>query len=110
MIEVTQIEKELRAGQLNTNPSLCAEYRAILSGHYSFWCGMLEDILSKKPSIWNLKRPEFKSDTACENWWKSTDDGINEMGISLKLKRIEKLMSGLGTLIKLAENQSKNSF
>lgn len=104
------ITKKLQEGDLNTNPILCAEYRAVLSGEYSFYAGHLEEIMKYKPVAWNAKRPEFKSDTACERWWQATEYGINETGINLKLKRIEKMMQGLNSLLKVAEGQSNNQY
>lgn len=110
MDNILKIQSELQSGSLNNSPQLCAEYRAILSGEYAFYAGQLEDILARKPAIWNVKRKDFKSDTACENWWRSTEDGINETGINLRLKRIDKMMSGLSGLQRLAEGQAKNQF
>ena len=110
MDTLLKIESELRAGHLTANPNLCADYRARLSGEYSWVAGQLEQILVTKPSLWNARRKDFKSDAACEKWYASTEDGINEMGLEMKLKRISTLMSGLNGLLRLAEGQAKNQF
>ncbi len=107
---IEQIQEEMRGGQITSNPAVCADYRARLSGEYSFYAGQLEDILIHKPAMWNVKRKDFKSDAACEKWWQSTQDGINEIGLEMKLKRINTLMSGLNGLIRLAEGQAKNNY
>lgn len=111
---IDKITNEMKAGHLFQQPRRCAEYRSQLAGEYSFWAGQLEEILKKKPSIWNSARSNitfnFKSDKACDRWWEATPDGINETGISLKLKRIEKLMQGLSGLIKIAEGEARNQY
>jgi hypothetical protein len=100
----------MRLGQYNSNPNLSAEDRARLSGEYSFWTGILEDILIRKPKIWNDMRVKHKSDKACDKEFEATDDGINEVVIRLKLKRIEKLISALSTLIRIAEGNARNQY
>lgn len=105
-----QIQQEMRSGQLANQPHVCAEYRARLAGEYSFWCGQLEDILKEKPYSWNLARPKYKSDAACDKWWNGTEQGINETGLVMKLRRIEKMMMGLNGLLKIAEGQARNTY
>ena len=107
---INHIAEEMRQGKLFKSPHLCAEYRARLAGELSFILGQLEDILVKKPAQWNAARKDFKSDTACEKWWEATEMGINEMGLRLREKRCEKLMTGLNGLIRIAESESKNNF
>lgn len=107
---IEKIQNEMRQGQLTSNPGLCADYRARLSGEYSFWAGQLEDILKDKPALWNARRKDFKSDTACEKWWLSTEQGINETGLVIRLRRCEKMMQGLSGLLKIAEGQARNQY
>ncbi len=104
------VEEELKNGSILRSPGLCVEYKAKLSGEYSFLCGMLEDVLAHKPAIWNARRKDFKSDTACDNWWSSTQDGITETSLKLRLKRVEKLLQGLNGILRLAESEAKNNF
>lgn len=105
-----EIENNLKSGIYKNNPHQCAEDRARLSGEYSFYAGQLEEVLSRKPSLWNSMRNNHKSDTACERAYEQTEDGINEIGLRLKLKRIEKMMSGMSSLIKIAEGEAHNQF
>lgn len=98
----------MRIGLYNTNPHEAAEARALLAGEYSWIMGMLEMILQRKPSIWNELRKTAKSDTSCERMWEQTSDGIDEMGLKLRARGIEKMMNGLGTLIKLATQEALN--
>lgn len=110
MDTIKKIEEALKNGELNSNPGLCAEYRAQLSGEYSFLAGQLEEILKTKPALWNARRSDFKSDTACDRWFESTHDGINETAINLRLKRVDKMMQGLNGLIRAAEGQANNQY
>ncbi len=107
---INLITNSLRGGEYKTNPRGCANAKAILAGEYSFFMGQLEDILTRKPAIWNRMRANHKSDTACEREWEATADGINEVVIRLKLKKIEKLISALSTLIKVAEGEALNQY
>jgi hypothetical protein len=108
IIQIT--EDKLRSGELVSQPHQCAELRAKLSGEYSFWAGQLGEIEARKPLAWNAKRTDFKSDSACDKWWESTPDGINEIGIRITIKRIERMMQGLNGLLRLAEGEAKNNF
>lgn len=110
MDNITKIQEELKSGNLNNSPQLCSEYRAVLSGEYSFYAGLLEDIIVCRAQNWSSMRSKHKSDTSTQREWESTPDGVNFVGLEIKLKRIEKLMSGLSSLIKLAEGQAKNQF
>ena len=108
MDNINRISKNLIDGTYSNNPAACAEDKAILSGEYAWICGQMESILQRKPAIWNTMRKNVKSDTACENAWEMTSDGLNEMGLRMRLKSCEKMMQGLGSLLKLAEGESKN--
>ena len=43
---IVKTQDMMRLGQYNSNPNLAAEDRVKLSGEYSFWTGILEDILT----------------------------------------------------------------
>jgi hypothetical protein len=108
MENLQRIQQGLKDGTYKNNPSACANDKAILSGEYAWICSQMETILSRKPAIWNTIRKEVKSDTACEKAWEMTSDGIDEMGLRLRLKSCEQMMRGLGSLLKLYEGESKN--
>lgn len=112
MENIQRIQDNLIKGYYTTNPVEAAQDRSILSGEYAWIMGQLEMILQRKPSIWNTMREsgKFKSDTATERAWEATSDGINEAGLRLRAKGIEKMMQGLGSLIKIAENDAHNQF
>lgn len=91
-----EISSALRSRKIY--PQEAVEMRTQLAGLYAFYSEQLEDILMKKPSVWNSLRKEHKSDTATERVWEGTADGLNEKGLSLRLKSIEKMMSALKTI------------
>ena len=102
------VEERLREGGIQ--PEQCANFRALLSGEYSFWAGQQEDIIVRRAQNWPAMRLKHKSDTSTQREWEGTPDGVNSVGIEIKLKRIEKMMSGLSSLLKLAEGQARNQF
>lgn len=110
MDNVSRIQKDLVNGLYANNPVQASEDRAILAGEYAWIMGQLEQILTRKPSVWNKMRPDFKSDTATERAWEQTEDGLNEQGLRLRAKGIEKMMQALGSLIRVAEGEAKNQF
>lgn len=105
---IIKTQEMLKEGSFSSNPVLCADYKAKLSGEYSFTAGILEDIETRRPKWWNENRPKFNSDKACDSAWDSTEDGINQIGMKWRIKRIEKLISSMNSLLRLAEGQMKN--
>ena len=110
MEQIDDIAKKLREGYYTSNPVGASEDLAILAGNYAWVCGMLEQILQRKPALWNTIRrdDEVKSDTQAERIYQKTEDGINEMGLRLRLKAMDKMSSALKSLIRIAEGESNN--
>jgi hypothetical protein len=86
-------------------PAEAVEMRTQLAGLYAFYSEQLEDILMRKPAVWNELRKSQKSDTATERVWEGTADGLNEKGLTLRLKSSEKMMSALKTIIDNANTE-----
>ena len=107
---INEVQEALRGGQLSSNPHQCALYRSMLSGEYSYLVGLVETIKARKPVIWLEMRKNNKSDTATEKEYSATTDGIQEKQIEANIKRVEKLMTGLNSLIRLAEGEAVNQF
>lgn len=107
MDKLTTIQESLREGHLTNDPHGCAEAKAQLAGEYSFWSGIISEIEIRKPKEWLKIREGCKSDKEADRKWDLTDDGINEIGISRTLKRIDKLITALNTLIRLAGDEFK---
>lgn len=105
-----KVQNALREGQLTSNPYLCAEYRSLLSGEYSYQAGLLEEIKIRKPQVWLNIRENFKSDTATERGYALTEDGQLEIKLKSRIKRIEKIMQGLNSLIRLAEGEIHHTY
>lgn len=94
-------EKEISDKMMNNKiyPEQAVEMRTQLAGLYSFYSQSLEDILLRKPSTWSSIRAKHKSDKQADLEWSATEDGKNELGLGMRLKRIEKSMSALKSII-----------
>lgn len=109
-METKDIENELQIG--GVTPQRAADLRVILSGHYSHLSGQLEEILKVKPKIWIAIRgmARIKSDKAADREWEGTDQGLQEMSLRMNLKRIDKAISALSSLIRVKEGEARNQF
>src|SRR3990167_2756270 len=106
---IGEIAEELKSNK-GLAPRDLSEYRLELAGEYAYLNNQLIEILMRKPAKWNELRRDQKSDTATERIWEATADGLKEIELRLKLKSIEKLMSGIKTRIEIAIGESKMSF
>lgn len=102
------IEKELAVGQIP--PHRLAEMRIQLSGMYSTLCGMLEQILEKKALRWMELRKDQTSDKGTDRAWDATPDGITEMKLRMRIKKMEKMMSAIKSLLDVAQGQAYNQY
>ena len=98
-IILTQLQQTLMVGKIL--PQEAVHYRLVLSGYYSFYSEQLEGILTRKPKTWMAIRSKegCKSDKQADREYELCDDGINEIGLSMRLKRLEKQMSALKTIV-----------
>lgn len=55
-------------------------------------------------------RADYKSDAGCERAWELTNDGLNLLEISQKLKNIEKKMSAIKSLLRTREAETNNQY
>lgn len=106
--KINLIEKELRDGILNNNPHLCAEYVASLCGELSFYLSKQGEIEQNRAKNWLEIRKEHKSDTATTKAWSLTEDGISYEWYENRIKRIKALLTGLRSLLKMAELEIHN--
>ncbi len=104
------IEKELQIG--GVTPQRAADMRVQLSGYYSNLSGQLEEVLKIKPSAWLAIRghSDVKSDKAADRHWDGTELGIREMSLRMNLKRLDKAISSLSSLIRVKEGEAKNQW
>jgi len=104
-----EIERELLT-TTDIQPGRLAELLVQLSAKYAEASNKLEEILLAKPTIWNDMRPQFKSDTACEKFWESTESGLQELKWKMTLKKIEKMMSACKAMITVRTNEAHNMY
>lgn len=104
------IEKELQIG--GVTPQRAADMRVQLSGYYSNLSGQLEEVLKVKPAAWLAIRghSEVKSDKSADRHFDSTELGLKEMSLRMNLKRHEKAISALSSLIRVKEGEARNQF
>lgn len=106
MNNIERITEKLKNGEYTSHTAQdCADDLAKLSGEYSWVCSQLEQVLASKPVIWNSIRKNTKSDTSAERQWEASENGVNEMGLRLRMKSIEKMMSALKSIINVAQNE-----
>lgn len=94
---ITKAEEDILAN--GENFELLAQHRVTLSAVYSNLTEKLKQILIRKARGWMALRLKHKSNADAQSEWESSEDGIGEMVLKLDLKRVEKLMSSLKTLI-----------
>ena len=103
------VQEKLRDGSLSTlQPHQVAHYKSLLAGEYSFYISQLSDIIVRKPQNWLRLRETCKSDKQADREFERTPDGINEVGLEIKIKQIDKMQSALSSILRLAELDAKN--
>lgn len=104
-------EKQIADKMMNTKiyPAQAVEMRVQLAGLYSFYSSQLEDILLQKPQIWATLRVKHKSDKQCDLEYQATENGKNELGLGMRLKRLSVMMSSLKSIIENATTDYHNT-
>lgn len=109
MTPAQQLEQIISQIPYNTsNPHWLAENRVLLAGLYSYFSGQLEKLIFSKPAKWLELRKECKSDNATTKMWQMTEDGQKEEIYELRMKKIDKLMSSMNSMIRVLENEARN--
>lgn len=108
METLDKIQNELRENKLIGNPHQCAEYVGILSGELAFYLSKQSDLEQERSKNWLELREGFKSDTATSKAWSFTKEGIEYEWYESRCKRIKACLTGLRTLIRLAETEQHN--
>lgn len=90
------------------SPRELAERRVQITADYSTASEELEGILALKPTVWMAIRKGAKSDAAADKEWDATEDGIKEMRLRMALKRYEKQLSSLRTMLEVLEGEARN--
>ena len=79
-----------------------------ITGLYSRDSEQLEEILSKKPRVWMDMRKECKTDTEATRSWEASEMGIEEMRLRLRLKRYEKQLAALRSMLEVKAQEARN--
>lgn len=108
MRTIQQIQADI--GVKSIPPPMLKDYKAELAHHYSTLTDKLEDILIHKPEVWSELRSKQKSDAATDRAWEGTDVGKQEIQVRLRLKKVEKLISAVNSLIRVAEQEAQNLY
>lgn len=91
-------------------PHEAADEKVRLAGTYSRLSQQLEEIRLAKPDKWLAIRKDAKSDKAADRVWDASEDGKTELKLSMAMKRMEKQISALNSLIRVCENESKHGW
>ncbi len=95
---------------MNRSPQEIAERRVELSAEYGGCADELADILEIKATSWLKMRENQKSDKATDMVWDSTELGIKEMRLRLKMKGLEKKLSAAKTYIDVMNGEARNLY
>lgn len=106
-LTLSDIEKELAT---SPSPGRLAELRVLLSAKYAQATNEYETVLLAKPAIWNELRKDVKSDTRAEREWEATELGQKERHWKFQIKKIEKMMSAIKTLIDVKTGEAHNLY
>ena len=81
------------------------------AGEYAYYASMLETVLVEKPTKWSEMRGKegIKSDTQADRLWEASEDGRNEIGLRLRMKAIEKMLSALRSMAETARRELLNT-
>lgn len=92
------------------NPHQISEKRILLSEEYSRHSTTLASLLGEQAKWFTSNREGYKSDTATQRAFETTEDGILMNQLKLRLKAIEKQLSAYNTALRLAENEAKGLY
>lgn len=80
------------------------------AGYYARLSEQLEEILSRRPQVWQKLREGTKSDKAADRAYEGTESGIEEMKLRLRLKSLEKQMSASRSMLEVLSGEARNQF
>ena len=108
-MNIPDIQKRMRAGE-PIAPDQISKMLVQLAGEYAYYASMMESILVDKPHKWSQIRSgeEIGSDKQCDREWDKTDAGKDEIGLRLRMKSIEKMMSALRSMAETARRELDN--
>lgn len=105
-LSIEHIEQEMTGEGLT--PRQIVSFRTYLSALYSLKGAEMQKILAVKPRVWLQIRDGKKSDTAAERAWQAMEAGLLETKLKWDLKRIEKLLNALASMLRVMEGEARN--
>ena len=96
----------------NKTPGELAELRLGMADDYGKLGRLLMDVKKEKAKAWlDIRKTEgVKSDAMANRIWESTEMGIKEMEIKLKMKIKEKKISAIKTALDVANMEAYNQY
>ena len=91
-----------------TTPHTLAEKRMEITGLYSRDSEKLEEILTQKPKVWMEMRKKCETNTETDRAWEASEMGIEEMKLRLRLRRYEKQLSALRSMLDVKSQEARN--
>ena len=87
-----------------------ADIAVQLTGYYARLSEEFKDIEIFRADRWLAIRETVKSDTRAEKMWLASEDGKKWNDLRLKLKYVEKSISGIKLRLRVAEGEKYNQF
>lgn len=82
----------------------------LLAEQFSRYSGEYAEHIKIQADFCNAHREAYKSDTATQRAFDSTDSGVKMAVLKMKLKALEKKMSAIRTFLRHAEVEAKNLY
>ena len=104
---LSEIQESLATEQ---DPAKLAEHRVVLSHKYSTATDKLEACEKLYADWWDIHRDNYKSDTATDKAWEKTEVGQEQRHWKYQIRKIDKMMNAISSLIKVKTGQAMNQF
>lgn len=95
---------------MERNPGQIAESQLALAEEFSRYGGELAKLIKSRAEFCKSNKDNFKSDTATQRAFETTDDGVRMTVIELKLKTIARTMSANKDYLKVKEGEARNLY
>lgn len=105
-LTVEHIESEMQSGELT--PRQVASFKTYLAAIYSLRATEMQRIQVFRAGKWLDLRAEKNSDKAADREWQTLPQGIREIELKWEMRRIDKLIGALSTMMRVIENEARN--
>ena len=107
-MNIDEITQELKTGQVN--PPRLAEMKDWLAGESSTIMDRQLELQQDYARFYSLKREGVKSDKAVKMLWQALPDGIEEMILETRQKKIKVLREAISSHLRVAEGVARNMY